>query len=159
MTECRQPHNLPALAANKLLRSCVTQELSEYLTEFREKAKTKQCSSCFIVIMSHGGSTADSIVMDDMEEMDLYRDIVYPFSDHDYFRNKPKIFIVQACRNSRDPRGRRERDAHVIQDVLIAHSTFLMTQPTGVSIQGPFILTRLSVPSGNMLVMNPFTPC
>ena len=73
--------------------------------------------------MSHGGLTADSITMDDVEEVDLYRDIVYPFSDDDYFRDKPKIFIVQSCRNSWDAPEWRERDSRVmIRDVFIAHS-------------------------------------
>ena len=94
--------------------------------------------------MSHGGEQADSIAMDDMKEVDLYQDIVYPFSDHNDFRDKPKIFIVQACRNSRKAPERREQDSHrKIQDVLIAHSTIPHETADRTASLGAFYISEI----------------
>jgi len=102
-----------------------SESLPEILNDFRNTAKIFDCSACFIIIMSHGGTGADSIVMDDLKEVDLYKDIVYKFSDHDYVRTRPKVFLVQACRDSREPIVLDDCRQPVgqIQDILIGHST------------------------------------
>ena len=54
----------------------------------------------------------------------IYGDIVYPFSDRDDLRDKPKIFIVQVGGNTACVPEWRERDSlDKYRNVLIGHGT------------------------------------
>lgn len=62
--------------------------------------------------------------MDDLKDVDLYKDIVYKFSDHDDVRELPKVFLIQACRNSKGaPVCNGLEKPAGLRDLLVGHST------------------------------------
>lgn len=76
----------------------IIQELSSVLNDFKDKA-ANEIDCCFVAILSHG--LFGGIEMVDGELVNLYSDIVYQFDDYNFpiFKDKPKIFLVQACQN------------------------------------------------------------
>ena len=55
----------------------------------------------FVVVMSHDGfNKPDSVLTDDLTEIDAWNDIIYPLGDNDELRHVPKIFLFNMCRYS-----------------------------------------------------------
>ncbi|CAG7729226.1 unnamed protein product [Allacma fusca] len=79
-------------------------DLERILTKFKSRLVKGGYGSSIVIIMSHGGRSANSIVMEDVKEKNLYRDFVYQFSHNKFpeFIGKPKIFLVQACQDYGD---------------------------------------------------------
>ncbi|XP_071532794.1 uncharacterized protein [Panulirus ornatus] len=102
-------------------------DFMETLTAFSQDPKHKRLCSCIIIIMSHG-SGPKTFITSDNEEVDLMD--VYGIFDNvhcEYLRGKPKLFILQFCRNiSRELPGRQSKrpsdslpiDAHLLRMVI-----------------------------------------
>lgn len=75
-------------------------DFMERLKAFSQDAKHTGLCSCVIIIMSHGSGPKTFITSDD-KEVDLME--VYSIFDNihcEYLRGKPKLFILQFCRNN-----------------------------------------------------------
>ena len=80
------------------------QELLEILEDFKTRVEKNNGGLIFVVIMSHGGlERPDSVLMDDLVEVDARKQIIYALGDNDALRNTPKIFLFNMCRNSWHP--------------------------------------------------------
>lgn len=80
------------------------QDLPEYVQDFKEDVIRKKATVIFVVVMSHGGrKRPDTVLMDDLEEVCAWKDIIYPLGDNDELREIPKIFLFNMCRDSWEP--------------------------------------------------------
>ncbi|CAG7727526.1 unnamed protein product [Allacma fusca] len=79
-------------------------DLEGILTKFKSRLVKGGYGSSIIIIMSHGGRSTNSIVMEDVKEKNIYRVFVYQFSHNKSpeFIGKPKIFLVQPCQHYGD---------------------------------------------------------
>lgn len=75
------------------------QELSKIFTAFKKKLISKSFDAAIIIMMSHGGNGEICLTGSTDNTANLMNDILMPFSNSNFgeFRNKPKIFISQAC--------------------------------------------------------------
>jgi hypothetical protein len=118
-----------------IIKDMDEKDLKEELKKFRQMLIEKKCGSFILVISSHGGKYSNSILMNDVKEINLYRDIVYEFSDKRFpeFQGKPKIFLVSACQDFEDTEKPKspDEDSNVqlvgsgdtIRDVIIVFAT------------------------------------
>lgn len=80
------------------------QELPGILEEFRELVHRLSGGFTFVIIMSHGGrERPDTVLMDDLVEVDARKQIIYALGDNGDLRNIPKIFLFNMCRDSWKP--------------------------------------------------------
>jgi len=66
---------------------------------FRKQFEKKPVDACIVVLMSHG--RYNTIVTKDEKEVQIWTNVITKFKDVNCpaLKNKPKIFIVQACQN------------------------------------------------------------
>lgn len=87
-----------------LLKNGTASEIWNTMKNFAAWSKLGEADSCFIVLMSHGEDGViygkDGKPLPLQEAFDLYSNANCP-----YLQNKPKIFLVQACRGEDPDKG------------------------------------------------------
>ena len=72
--------------------------------------------------MSHGGlKRPDTVLMDDLVEVDARKEIIYALADNDKLREIPKIFLFNMCRDSWGPWVPDEKSSNVQSDSQSNH--------------------------------------
>ncbi|XP_055372720.1 caspase-3-like isoform X2 [Condylostylus longicornis] len=85
--------------------------------------------SCVVfAILSHGERN-DKVYASDGKEYSIYDDVIFRVIKNKTLSNKPKIFLVQACKGSTDPRsyhtdGSEDKFNGMPREILIFSSTF-----------------------------------
>ncbi|XP_014670077.1 PREDICTED: uncharacterized protein LOC106811066 [Priapulus caudatus] len=93
------------------------QEIKDVVQNFAASDKHNSVDSSIVAILSHGGAE-DVIFGADDEELSFSDDILHLFEGHNApgLMQKPKLFILQACRGDRRHKGIRlspqSRDVH-----------------------------------------------